>query len=37
MILNKVTKKPNASWRYIEDVFPTCEHSEESLKKLSMN
>ena len=32
-ILNKVKKKPNVWWRYIDDIFFIWEHGEESLKK----
>ena len=32
-ILNKVKKKPNVWWRYIDDIFFIWEHGEESLKE----
>ena len=32
-ILNKVKKKPNVWWRYIDDIFFIWEHVEESLKE----
>ena len=32
-IFNKVKKKPNVWWRYIDDIFFTWEHGEESLKE----
>ena len=32
-ILNKVKKKPNVWWRYIDDIFFIWKHGEESLKE----
>ena len=32
-ILNKVKKKPNVWWRYIDDIFFMWEHGEELLKE----
>ena len=32
-ILNKVKKKPNVWWRYIDDIFIIWEHGEKSLKE----
>ena len=32
-ILNKVKKKPNVWWGYIDDIFFIREHGEESLKE----
>ena len=32
-ILNKVKKKPNIWWRYIDDIFFILEHGEELLKE----
>ena len=32
-ILNKVKKKPNVWWGYIDDIFCICEHGEKSLKE----
>ena len=33
-ILNKVKKKPNVWWRYIDDIFFIWEHGQEYLKEL---
>ena len=32
-ILDKVKKKPNVWWRYINEIFFIWEHGEESLKE----
>ena len=32
-ILNKVKKKPNVWWGYIDDIFFIWEHGEKSLKE----